>query len=288
MMEANKKRTGAAMTTSPRIRVGPSGWDYPGWDGVVYPHSAFRSQHRLEYLTRHFDTVEIESTFRNPLRPELAHLYLAKVSRNPDFMFTVTLGREFTHERSLDPTAAAKFKEGLWPLQQAGRLGCLLMQFPWAFRFTEENREFLIRLRRLFHRFPLAVELRHASWLADEAVGTMIDYHLGFVNIDQPARAGAMPATALVTSGVGYFRLHGQDHGYWRREFNGGEEGLDDYLYTTAELEAWAAKIGHVRPFTKDTYVILANPAAGKSVVNGLQISSLLSQSENPPQLAVA
>ena len=65
------------------------------------------------------------------------------------------------------------------------------MQFPWSFRFTSENRAFLIDLRRTFHEFPLVAELRHASWLADEAKGTLIDYKIGFCNIPGSANINA-------------------------------------------------------------------------------------------------
>jgi uncharacterized protein YecE (DUF72 family) len=278
------------MTPSPRTLVGPSGWEYPDWEGVVYPHRPSRPFHRLEYLAHRFDAAEIVNTFHRPLRPEIARLYLAKVAHNPEFLFTVVLGRRFTHERSLDREEVARFKDGLWPLQKAGRLGCLLMQFPWAFRFTAENREFLIQLRRTFHPFPMAVEMRHSSWMADEALGTLIDFRLGFVNIDQPPYAGATPPSALATSEVGYFRLHGRDPRYWRREFAGDRNGAraDNYLYSPAELDLWADKIRHVQPFTGRTFVILANPAAGKSVVNGLQLASLLNAGDGLSRQAVA
>jgi uncharacterized protein YecE (DUF72 family) len=126
--------------------------------------------------------------------------------------------------------------------------------------------------------------------MADEALGTLIDYRLGFVNIDQPAYAGATPPSALATSDIGYFRLHGRDPRYWKREFAGARNGAraDNYLYSPGELDAWVDRIRHVRPFTRSTFVILANPAAGKSVVNGLQLASLLNVGDGVPRLAVA
>jgi len=278
------------MMPPPKLRIGPSGWDYPQWQGVVYPARKQRQSHPLEYLASHFDVIEIESTFRRPLRPEIARLWLAKVARNPAFQFTAVLGHRFTHQRSLDPAEIAQFKEGLGPIVRARRLGCLLLQFPWAFRFTSENREFLIQLRRAFHEFPMAVEMRHRSWEVDEAVGTLIDYRLGFVNIDQPPYASAMPPSALVTSGVGYVRLHGRDKNYWIREFRDGAaaSGLDDYLYSPGELGEWKERIEHVRAHSTTTFVVTANPAAGKSVVNALQLGALLGDQRPAPQRAVA
>ncbi len=274
------------MLPPPNLRIGPSGWDYPQWKGVVYPSGNHRTSHPLEYLASHFDLAEIVTTFDQPLKPEVARLWVAKVGRNPSFQFTAVLGRRFTHERSLDPAEIARFKEGLAPIVRSRRFGCLLLQFPWAFRFTTENREFLIQLRRAFHEFPMTVEMRHRSWEVDEALGTLIDYRLGFVNIDQPSYASAMPPSALLTSSIGYIRLHGRDRNYWAREFRGpAAGGLNDYLYSPAELAEWKERIEHVRAHSTATFVILANSAAGKAVVNGLQLATLL---DDAPHKAAA
>jgi uncharacterized protein YecE (DUF72 family) len=264
---------------SPTLCVGPSGWDYPHWDSVVYPRCRPRGFHPLSFLAQRFDTVEIESTFWRPARPEIARLWLAKVSHNPAFVFTALMGRRFTHERAIEPKEVSTFKEGLLPLLRAGRFGCLIMQFPWAFRFTEENRDYLIRLRRAFHDFPLAVEMRHASWLADEALGTLIDYRLGFANLDQPARTRATPPSALVTSPVGYARLHGRAESYWTQEFNGSAAPRpNDYLYPLSELHEWKARIDHISAHAGKTFVTFTNDAAGKSVINALQMANLLAR----------
>jgi uncharacterized protein YecE (DUF72 family) len=189
------------MSSSPR--VGTAGWSYPHWNGVVYPKTHPPGFHSLEFLARRLNTVEINSSFYQPLKPEVVKLWMRKVEANPHFQFTAKLHQHFTHARVLEDSEIAQFKEGLWPLLRARKLGALLMQFPWAFRFTPENREFLIRLRRAFHEFPLVAEMRHSSWLAEEAIGTFLDYHVGFCNIDQPTYTSAMPPTAYLTSGIG-------------------------------------------------------------------------------------
>lgn len=238
-------------------------------------------------LTNRFDTVEINTTLDRPLRPEIARLYAAIAGRNPRFAFTVVLGRRFTRDRSLDPAEVAEFKAGLWPLYRSGRLGCLVLTFPWAFHFTRENREFLIQLRRAFYQFPLAVEMQHASWLADEALGTLVDYRLGFVNIDQPPHAGAMPAQAIVTSGAAYFRLHGHDPSYWPRQF-AQQPGWNDYLYSPEELEQWAVRIRQAAAHAAGAFVTFVNPKGAKSVINAMQLSALLAEDNRTPHRAVA
>src|SRR3569623_1263069 len=56
-----------------RIRVGPAGWDYPDWRGIVYPNTRkTKTFDELAYLARFFDTVEINSTFYRPGDPKAA------------------------------------------------------------------------------------------------------------------------------------------------------------------------------------------------------------------------
>jgi uncharacterized protein YecE (DUF72 family) len=246
--------------TSPLVpRCGPAGWANPNWSASVYPRPRPRGFHPLRYLAEYFDTVEIDASFDRPLRPEISRLWVDRVSDNQSFLFTAKLGRRFTHERELDPGATAAFKEGLWPILKAGRLGAVVMQFPWSFRFTAENREFFIRLRRMFHEFPLAAEMRHSSWLLEEAVGTFIDYRIGFCNIDQPEQVKAMPPAAVLTSALACFRLHGRG---------------ENYLYSAPELEAWKSRIDRIAGLAGRTLVTFTNDAGGRAAVNALQMQA--------------
>lgn len=268
------------MTEAATVRCGPAGWSYPHWNGIVYPRPRPKSFHPLEYLAEYFDAVEINTCFYQHLRPEICRLWMNRVAGNPRFLFTAKLHRRFTHERSLDPGEVAAFTRGVAPLAEAGKLGCVLMQFPWSFRFTEENRDFLIRLRRAFSRFPLAAEMRHSSWMHEEALGLLIDYHIGFCNIDQPPRSSAMPATALLTSGIGYVRLHGRGGGDWFQQFETPRlVARRDYLYSAGELAEWKERVEHLRRFADSVYVVTTNDAGGRAVVNALQLQELLTGS---------
>ena len=249
------------------VFCGPSGWSFGS------ELTSGRKQHPLQYVAEHFDVVEIHDSFSEAVRPELSRVWLRKVAGNKNFQFTAKLHRRFTHDRLLDPTDVAAWKEGLWPLLRAGRLGCLLMQFPWSFRYTKENREFFIRLRRTFHEFPLAAEMRHSSWMLDEAVGTFIDYRVAFCNIDQPVYTKAMPPTAFLTSAIGYVRLHGRNAFNW---FGGGKAHRYDYLYSDAELADWKSRIERIPGFASKIFVITNNDAGAKAMMNGLQLRSML------------
>ena len=260
------------------LYCGPSGWSYPHWNGIVYPRLKPRGFHALEDLSTYFDAVEINTSFYQSIQPELASLWVKKVENNPKFLFTVKLGRRFTHERSLRPVEIAHFKEGLWPLHRARKLGCLLMQFPWSFRYTEENRAFVIALRRAFHEFPLVAEMRHSSWLHEEALGTLIDYRIGFANIDQAPYTKGMPPASLLTSRIGYVRLHGRNPQHWEREFGrpARATAAHDYLYSPKELKEWKQRIENVQQHAATTFVFTNNDAGGKSVVNALELARIL------------
>ncbi|MBL8229585.1 MAG: DUF72 domain-containing protein [Bryobacterales bacterium] len=257
------------------LRCGLAGWHYSHWDRIVYPAPKPRNFHPIQYLAQFFDVLEINTSFYQMLRPEVSSLWAQRVADVPNFRFTVKLNRKFTHERDLAPTAVAAFEAGLEPLRTAGKLGCVLMQFPWSFRFTQENRDYFIRLRRAFHRYPLVAEMRHSSWMCEEALGTFIDYHVGFANIDQPESVKAMPPTSYLTSSTGYVRLHGRNSEGWFRAQGFGAQ-RSDYLYTPAELHDWKQRIDRLRTFASDTYVVFTNDTAGKSVVNALQMQTML------------
>jgi len=260
------------------LYCGPSGWSYPHWNGIVYPKLKPRGFHPLEDISRYFDAVEINTTFYQSIRPEIARLWIRKVSHNPKFQFTAKLGRQFTHDRIMDSADVSQFKEGLWPMLRARKLGCLLMQFPWTFRYTQENREHLIALRRAFHEFPLVAEMRHSSWMHEEALGTLIDYRVGFANIDQAPYTKAMPPASHLTSAIGYVRLHGRNPQDWQREFGRTTKpaAAHDYLYSREELLEWKPRIEHIQQHAASTFVFANNDVGGKSVVNALELEMML------------
>lgn len=256
------------------LHIGTSGWSRPDWTRAVYGKTGHRGWHPLDILSRFTNLAEIDSTFHQPLRPEIARLYAAKAEKRDDFLFTALLGRRFTHDRCLDAEAVSAWRAGLLPLLRAGRLGALVMQFPWAFRFNEENRQHLINLRRAFHDFPIAAEMRHDSWLLDEAVTTLINYHIAFVNPDQPAYFRAMPPGAHLTSGVAVVRLHGRGDPAAFQSFDAKPD--PGYLYNLDELLEWKPRIERLAANAIRTLVVTTNAAAGASLVNAFQIGEIL------------
>ena len=276
-------------TENRKLYLGPAGWDYPDWQGVVYPPGLNRV-HRLTFLASLFGAVEINVTFYRPIPPDYARRWLAAVADFPDFRFTAKLWQVFTHARRLPAAELNQFREGLTPLLTRGKLGVLLAQFPYSFHNTEENRGYLLKLRAALPDFPLAVEVRHRSWQQRALRDFLEEAGLDFCNIDQPMVSYPMGATRWVTGSRGYLRCHGRHQEAWF-EFGDDPGARYDYLYTPAELEDLAARAGELVVKARETYVIFNNHPAGQAVANALELSHLLrpgSRLSAPPGLIQA
>ena len=274
------------------IKIGPAGWSYSDWKGIVYPSSRPAGFHEAEYLAQYFPTIEINTSFYRPLRPEVSRLWAQKLHGIRDFRFTAKLYRGFTHERRLDRQTLREYCHGLEPLIDAGRLGAVLMQFPWSFKRTKENLAYVMRVRRSFAGYPLVAEMRHASWNSSDALNAFEDNDLGFCNIDQPQLNQCLAPTAHVTSKVAYVRFHGRNYERW---FDSNEDGSGrsavqaryDYLYSSRQLEKWTGRIQRLAKQAQTVYVVTNNHFEGKAVVNALQLLSMLHEDtiESPPTL---
>ncbi len=267
-----------------RVLVGPAGWSYTDWAGVVYPARRPRGFHEAAYLAEFFDTVEINTSFYQPLRAALARQWVERVQGNPNFLFTAKLWQRFTHETARTGSAEEMaVREGFDVLRAAGRLGAVLLQFPFSFHNTKENRQQLRALLNRFADYPLVVEVRHASWNEPAFYALLEARGVGFCNLDQPILGRALRPTQRATAPVGYVRLHGRRYDTWFADDRStAPEERYNYLYSLAELERWVERIRAVRERTRTTFVITNNHFGGKAVVNALQLLYLLTGERVP------
>jgi uncharacterized protein YecE (DUF72 family) len=263
------------------IRVGPAGWSYADWAGIVYPSRKPKGFHEAEYLSQFFDTIEINTSFYQPLRPEHCRQWIALVSANPRFVFTAKLWQRFTHEQVANAEDERAVRAGFDVLRDAAKLGAVLLQFPFSFHRTEENVAYLGKLLKRFSDYPLVVEVRHATW-NDKAFYAMLhERGVGFCNIDQPVIGRSMKPTERATACVAYVRLHGRRYDSWFSDDPAMPPSERyNYLYTEGELDPWAARIRHIAGGGDTTYVIANNHFEGKAVVNALQLVHLLTQAK--------
>jgi uncharacterized protein YecE (DUF72 family) len=274
------------MPSAVPIRVGTAGWFYEDWNSIVYPGKPGRGFDRLGLMASLFDTNEINSSFYRIPSPRQTADWARRVAHNPRFAFTAKLYRGFTHEGKAGAADEKAFAQAMNPLARAGRLGCVLAQFPFSFHNTPENRVKLQRLLASFPGFPLATEFRHASWNTTEARELLAQRSAAFVNIDQPALEGNLPPTDHITAPLAYFRFHGRNAAKWFGPDTSNEQRYN-YLYPEKELEPWIDRIrGSVarvaglaeRDPTSEPgiYAILNNHFRGQAVANAVQLQMML------------
>jgi uncharacterized protein YecE (DUF72 family) len=266
-------KSNSAGTKPGRILVGPAGWSYSDWSGIVYPSRRPRGFHQAAYLSEFFDTIEINTSFYNPLRAETAAEWIELVAANPGFLFTAKLWQKFTHEEGATAADEKMVRAGFDVLHGAGRLGAVLLQFPFSFHNSAENLARLEKVVGTFREYPLVVEVRHSSWAQPDFYAFLRERQVGICNIDQPLIGRSIKPAERVTSALGYVRLHGRREDTW---FSDDPEMPSyeryNYLYSEQELLPWAARVERVAEHAKTTFVVTNNHFEGKGVVNALQL----------------
>jgi uncharacterized protein YecE (DUF72 family) len=259
------------------ILVGSAGWSYPDWENIVYPRG--KATERLRTVARYLDCVEIDSSFYHPPTAHMTESWVRTLDQQPQFRFLAKAWQRFTHERSSPWTKSEYdlFTNGLQPLRESARLDSVLFQFPWSFRNDVHNQDWLLAIANAFADWPMAVEVRHDSWLVDETFEFLRKHHVTFCNIDQPLLGHCIPPTAHATTDIGYFRVHGRNAKNWFREKQETPGGRYDYLYSAAELDDLLVQITKLAARTKKTFAVFNNHKFGKGFSNALQLKARLS-----------
>lgn len=263
------------------VAVGPAGWSYDDWNGIVYPSRRPSGFHEAAYLAEFFDTIEINTSFYQPLRPSLATQWIERVSSNPRFRFTAKLWQKFTHEGGTTAADEKAVREGFDILHEAGKLGAVLLQFPFSFHRTAENTVGLKKMLSAFAAYPLVVEIRHSSWSNREFYEFLDERRVGLCNIDQPVIGRSVKPASMATSSTGYVRLHGRRYDTWFSDDPTiPSEERYNYLYSEEELQPWAERIHQIEDHTQSTFVVTNNHYQGKAIVNALQLIHLLTKNK--------
>jgi uncharacterized protein YecE (DUF72 family) len=244
-------------------RVGTSGWHYLHWRGTFYPPSLPTSEW-LGWYQRHFDTVEINSSFYR--LPSTATASAWGDAAPAGFTFAVKASRYLTHMKKLQSArpALARF---LAVCQALGkRCGPLLFQLPPGWKCDPPR--LAAFLGDLPERRECAFELRDPSWHVDAIYALLERHNAAFCIYDLKGCQSPRPLTA----DFAYLRLHGP--------------GPQAYCgsYGPAALAGWADSIlawKHLRR----VYVYFDNDEAGHAVRDALDLRRLLDagQGSGPP-----
>jgi uncharacterized protein YecE (DUF72 family) len=267
-----------------KIYIGTSGWSYPTgegtWNGHFYPAGKINE---LEYYSRFFNTVEVNSSFYRPPNPAYAENWAKKT---PDgFMFAVKLWQKFTHPKMYQQVAGENgvtvsqadidlFRDGIEPLAARGKLGPLLAQFPPSFTNDTFNRNILLAIFKSFKEYRLAVELRHKSWSDDKNTEQILrENKVAWVQIDEPKFSSSIEAELPITSDVAYFRFHGRNREMW---WKGDVETRYKYLYSAAEITELTNKIKLAAEKTQLLFAFFNNHWQGYAPKNATDMKTAL------------
>jgi uncharacterized protein YecE (DUF72 family) len=253
--------------------VGPAGWSYDDWEGIVYPKPKPKGFRPPTYLADWFNTIEINTTFYRPPNPGYCHRWVKDVEDHPGFLYTAKLWDRFTHQRDEHWLKKEEeiFRDGIAPLVEAGRLGALLVQFPWSFRYNRSSEDYLRDVVDTWRDMPLVLEVRHKGWMQDRALQFIESLGVGFANIDQPQFSNNIPLTSYAFGGTGYLRLHGRNAEAWFDK-EAGRDQRYDYTYSDEELDEIQAALEEIADRVERMFVIANNHYRGQAVATDLQI----------------
>jgi len=276
-----------------------------------YPPEASTPAARLRYYARQFDTVEADAPFYAIPDRRVVENWAKRTP--PTFTFHVkAFGMMTQHavdERALHPElreyphevergrvkrpapemvdlAFDLFLDAMEPLEETGKLGGILMQFPPFFTaldeaYHEENLAYIDYARTKLGRRRMLVEFRHPSWVAEEhaqqTLRFLADRDITYVAVDAPQfpTRTTMPPLVAATSRVGYVRLHGRNREtYFARNVSAADRF--DYLYTAAELEEWVPRIRELAEGTDTTFVMFNNCKYDYAPRNAHQLAEIL------------
>ncbi|MFX0165183.1 MAG: DUF72 domain-containing protein [Promethearchaeota archaeon] len=158
-----------------KIEIGTAGWDYKDWIGSFYPKKLKRVHH-LEYFSKYFNIVEINSTFYNLPSIDMVNNWKLRVPAN--FRFIVKIWQRITH--NLDDPDLDLYIENFFSTLAFldEKIKAFLLQFPPWFKFSENNFNKLKSLiKALSTDYNYILELRHNSWFSLEILSKLIDGH---------------------------------------------------------------------------------------------------------------
>lgn len=237
-----------------RVLIGTSGWSYPHWHGPFYPRD-LTHETRLAFYAKHFESVEINSTFyRLPDRKVFKAWHDAVPG---DFVFAVKASRFITHMKKLKAPALA-LRSFFRRIEALGdKLGPVLFQLPPRWRCNPERlRSFLGLLSR---GFRYAFEFRDPSWLTPDIYGLLLRRDAALCLYELAGYRSPL----VVTSKLVYIRLH-------------GPKGPYQGCYDGRALARWAKKIRAWSAEGRSVCCYFDNDQLGYAALNARELSRLV------------
>jgi len=243
-----------------RAYIGTSGWNYKHWsNGVFYPPK-LPQKRWLEFYSKHFDTVEVNSTFYHLVKKSVFEHWHQTVPDN--FLFVVKASRYITHLKRLkEPEVTTKnFLDSITGL--GDKLGPILFQLPPSMKAAPDRLQSLIdtlNQQKLITAPRLVLEVREESWLCDEIFDILKRNNIALCFADWPG----LNVTGPVTANFVYLRRHGPADLY-------SSDYPIDMLQRDAEnIKKWLEG-------GKDVFAYFNNDMAGYAVKNARELKELI------------
>lgn len=251
------------------IRIGTSGYSFEDWRGNFYP-ARIAAGKMLDHYQAYYDTVEINSTYYRIFHPAIMYNIVKKTK--PEFDFIIKANQNLTHQRREIEKPAREFLDSIRPVVDRNQLKGILAQFPFSFKFSQRNLDYLSICRELMQPHRLFFEFRHDSWLRRETYAAMESAGIGFVSVDGPRLQGLLPPELRLIGDTAYIRLHGRNADHW---WNGGPLRYD-YNYSSDELKQWRDKLQRLKGRARKAYIFFNNCHLGQAVKNAREMRLML------------
>lgn len=263
--------------TGTQYLFGTAGWSYKDWEDTVYPVPREPFFNPLLFLSRDFDFVEVNTTFYRIPSLKLTNGWVSKTESLPHFSFWIKIYQHFTHKREWTENDMRDFFNSCQPLIQSNKLAGFLAQFPYSFKLSTDNFDYLMNLQKYFQAHTFAVEFRHNSWNREETMDAFKRNRMIWVNIDQPVISQSLPLTWHLTHPeISYFRLHGRNYQSWFS--NQGRDARYNYSYSTQELTQIVEKIKKLKKLARTIFVSGNNHYKGQAVRNLKELKTILKE----------
>lgn len=254
-----------AMNNTDRIRIVTSGWSYPRgegtWNGDFYPP---RIKSELEYYSRFFNAVEVNSTFYRPPDPHVSEGWQEKPPT--DFSSRLNCGRNSPSGHVPRGNGRGggdirrrrrNFQDRFRPAGEKRQTGSALSPVPSQFHRRRLRQTDFEGDLNTFTEYRLAVELRHKSWSDDPCTAEiLIEHNACWVQIDEPKFDFSIASEVPPTSDISYFRFHDRNAEMW---WKGDVETRYMYLYSEAGINQLAQKVAGANANSTLTFAFFNN-----------------------------
>jgi uncharacterized protein YecE (DUF72 family) len=150
------------------VRLGTCSWADEGLVKVWYPREVRNAADRLRYYAERFETVEVDSPFYRLPSPETAARWAERTP--PGFVFHAKASKAMTgHEEAASRERVyGEFRESLSPLEEAGKLRGVLLQYHPRFVKSRDAKDELHGVAELLAPLVPLIEFRHRSWMEED------------------------------------------------------------------------------------------------------------------------